>query len=307
MSNSGLLLISDLSKKEITEIIAQARAYSSEDYRSDSLSGTTTALCFFEQSTRTRIGMESAVYRLGGNAISMNEPKYIQGTSRFPESFHDTIRVVSDYADLLCIRHADETWWDQLSPIDKPMINCGNGTDEHPTQTLIDLASILEFFGPIKDVKITLVGNLKHSRAAHSLVRGLMHYPNVSLELVCPDELSLSDKDITKWKATGNQLVQGEVLDPTETDVLYMAGFPRKLPGGKVFPLRKATKYQLNPEVARNLPRRSIVLCPLPRIDEITSEIDSLPQAKYFEQSRLGLFVRMVVLERFAQTLGAKH
>ncbi len=298
--NQHFLSASSLNRGQIEEFLASAKHFArGQAIRSRALNYIV-GLWFQDSSTRTRIGFEVAALRLGLRTFHISQKKFTQNMSS-EESFEDTLRVLSDYSDLLCIRgNADFT--KKLSTSSCPVINCGNGEDEHPTQALTDLFTIQEKFSKIDGLRICIVGDLKHMRTAHSLVLALNVFQNLQIDLISPPELRLPEQYLISNLNTNNTITQTEnfTLATTKADVIYMAGFAPNTSIG-IFDKEERNKYQLNEKVAKLIGKHSIVLCPLPRIDEITITIDSIPQATYFEQSKFGLFMRMAVLNKLLQ------
>lgn len=273
-----MISINDLSRKKVEEILNLAKEIEDNPEKfADRLKGKSLAIAFFEPSTRTKIGFSLAMQKLGGIITEINENKYKNDMSA-PESQEDTLRIVGDYSDILAVRTDSEDLIKSLNTKAK-IINCGNGSDEHPTQTLIDLYTIWKHFGRLGNISIAIVGNLKKMRAAHSLVLGLNKF-DIKPTLISPKSLEMPSK---YGVFTSKEDFQ------TEEDVIYMAGFPPEQGIDNM-------KYQLNQEKLKSLKENSIIMCPLPRIDEITKDVDDSPKAKYFQQSADGLFVRMATL-----------
>ncbi len=288
---TNLISISSLTRKEIEKILQLTQEIEEKPakYR-HSLDDKALAVAFFEPSTRTRVGFSLAIQKLGGQVTELSELKYKEGMSS-PESLEDTLKVVGDYADGVALRHPSEEFVKQLS-IHSSLINCGNGNDEHPTQALIDLYTIWKEYKRIDNLSISLVGDLKNMRTPHSLVLALSMFDYISVNLVSPDSLRLPNR----YKV-GLSASETTIFNPAHEDVVYMVGFPPH-PG-----LREDERlqYQMNGEKSRQLKENAIILCPLPRVDEITREVDRSLHAKYFGQSRAGLFVRMAVLYSLLQ------
>jgi aspartate carbamoyltransferase catalytic subunit len=283
-----LIKIKDLSKEEIIKILDLAKDIESEPSKySDKLKDKVLANVFLEPSTRTRVGFSVAMQKLGGSVVDLLETKFKEGMGS-PESFEDTFRVMSDYSDILTLRHPSENLVNEIQT-DNVLINCGNGKDEHPTQTLIDLYAMKKEFGNIENLSIEIVGDLKNMRSAHSLVLALSYFNNIKITLTSPTELKLPEKYLEN-----NDLDLSEIenISLSNTDIIYIAGFPPN----KLVSEDKRLSYQLNSSKINQLKESSIILCPLPRVDEISKEVDKIKQAKYFEQSKNGLFVRMAIL-----------
>ena len=252
-------------------------------------------LLFFQESTRTQIGFQTAAYRLGGQAFTLKETKFTQYMSS-AESIEDTVRVLQSYADILCIRHSDSAIFSKLTPYtQKPLVNCGNGNDEHPTQALTDLMTIYNLIGKLDGLKISIIGNLQAMRTSHSLMLGLANFKNISVTLISPRQLKMPKCYIDKFrqKNPNNKVQETEIMDFKKGDIIYVSGFPAK-PSAVSTKIRR--KYQINKKTVEQLPHNSFILNPLPREDEISTEIDSTPFAKYFVQSENGLYMRMAIV-----------
>lgn len=293
-----LISSASLNRDQIEELLASAKLFSEGSALNSRALNRVIGLWFLDASTRTRVGFEVAALRLGAKPFYIAQQKFTQRMST-EESFEDTLRVVSDYADLLCIRGAED-FTTRLSRASCPVLNCGNGDDEHPTQAITDLFTIQKLKGRIEGLRICIVGDLRHMRTAHSLVQGLLTFQNMHIDLVSPAALSLPKKYFIPYTTRGNAIVETEDFrgSVARADVVYMAGFAPQTPIG-VFDDSQRLPFQLNEIVAVAIKPEAIILCPLPRIDEITPEVDLLPQASYFAQSKLGLFTRMAILEHF--------
>lgn len=298
--HNNLLSIADLTRSDIERLIGSARTL--REGRSPlgrRLSFSFIAgLLFFEESTRTRIGFQSAVYRLGGEVCILKETKFKESMSS-SESVEDTVRVLDAYTDILCIRHPHDNIFSRIIPlVKKPLINCGNGHDEHPTQALTDLFALRELTGKIDGLSVAIVGDLRHMRAAHSLLLGLSKFSNITVCCISPKPLAMPKKYTSVFRKTSNVLHESAELVLRDYDVVYMAGFPPKTPV-RAFGKVVRRKYQINAKTLKSLKKNSVILCPLPRVDEIAKDVDHTPFAKYFEQSELGLYMRMAVIAKF--------
>lgn len=285
----NLLSIHNLSREEIESIIKKTNEIKKETkIFSESLQSKTLALAFFEPSTRTRIGFSVAIQKLGGNVVELTEAKFKNNMSS-PETTEDTLRILGDYTDLIVLRHPSKDLMEKLDFKSK-IINAGNGDDEHPTQTLIDLYAIQKHFGHIDGLKIAIIGDLYNMRTAHSLVRGLSKFDNIALELISPRSLSLSKKYLENKNHE-----ETDLMNLKDRDVIYMTGFAPDKENPETNEENRL-KYQLNSKTIETIKENAIILCPLPRVDEITQYIDQQKQAKYFEQSADGVYVRMAIL-----------
>lgn len=290
-----LLGIADLDRGQAVDLLEDAGREAS-DVRGPPCS-VTVGLLFFEESTRTRAGFEVAAARLGGRAVVVAAAKHTREMSA-AESWEDTVRSIGPYFDVLCIRHHDATAPRHAAQlVDVPVLNCGNGTDEHPTQALVDLLAIADHLGrPPDGVRVTIVGDLRHMRAAHSLLLALALFDDVRVTAVSPAALAFPDTYGDRFLAAGHRLSRATSLDRAlDTDVLYMAGFPPRTPMG-VWRDAERDPFRLTVSRARQLSADAAVLCPLPRVDEIEFAVDDLGQARYFRQSQLGVAMRTALL-----------
>ena len=294
--NQHFLSASSLNRDQVERLLASAERFArGQAIRSRALNHII-GLWFLDSSTRTRVGFEVAAMKLGAKPFHISQKKFTERMSS-EESFEDTLRVLSDYSDLLCIR-GDSNFVEKLSNISCPIINCGNGDDEHPTQALTDIFTISEKFGQIDNLRICIAGDLLHMRTGHSLTSILSNFNNLQISLVSPLTLQMPQKYIQGHK--NNQITQSDnfVKAISEADVIYMTGFAPKTPVGN-FSDEERFNYQLNEKTLKKINPKAIILCPLPRIDEILTCVDAIPQAKYFEQSRLGLFMRMAIINQY--------
>ncbi len=294
MPGRGLLSIDDLEPAELRALVDETLAPRTERVAA------VVGLFFLQPSTRTRLGFQAAVARLGGQSVELQELKET-GQMSSGESWADTVRSVGPYFDAVCVRHPDPYATAEAGELlpDVPVINCGNGTDEHPTQSVADLAAIARYakLSP-HGLRVTVAGDLRYMRAAHSLVLALAKVGGVCVTGVSPGPLALPERYSATLDGNGGTFRTAATLEEAlDTDVLYMAGFAPRTPAGE-WDDASRRPYRLTASVARQLPADSVILCPLPRVDEIESEVDVLPQARYFEQSELALHARVAVLRR---------
>jgi aspartate carbamoyltransferase catalytic subunit len=265
------------------------------------LHGKILATLFFEPSTRTRLSFEAAMNKLGGTAIGFAEPKV--AAIKKGENLADTIRVVENYADVLVLRHPLEGAARLAAEFsDVPVINAGSGAEEHPTQALLDLYTILKEKGTIDGLNITLMGDLRYGRTVHSLAYALSLY-NVNLFLVSPMLLRMrrevSDAIKKRIRITEGTTV-GDVLP--ETDVLYVTRIQEeRFPDPAEYAKVRGT-YKIGLDTLRDAKEDMIIMHPLPRVDEIDQEVDNTPHARYFQQVWNGIVTRTALL---ALILGA--
>lgn len=291
IAGRDLISMTDLSKRQIDEVLDASVAIKKHGAPPDALKGKILASCFFEPSTRTRLSFEAAMLRLGGSCLGFSEGG--STSVQKGESLSDTIRIVSNLCDLIVIRHSAEGSAFAAAEVSvKPVINGGDGSNQHPTQTLLDLFTIRELFGKIDGLQIALIGDLRFGRTAHSLALGLAHYA-ARLYFVSSPELALPEEIAQGLRKTGVKFSYHEDLEEVlpKLDVLYMTRRQKErnsLLEKKPFVLKKKHLEQ-GKETLR-------VLHPLPRVSEIDPAVDSLPQAAYFQQAANGLFVRQAIL-----------
>jgi aspartate carbamoyltransferase catalytic subunit len=287
----SLLATRHLSREGVDRILAQAKAFSEE--APVSAPSRLIGLAFFESSLRTRLGFHAASHRLGCATVEITGLRY-GPTMSSPETLEDSLRAVDGYCDVVCLRHPDNDVIPRLAQlISTPIVNCGNGTDDHPTQALIDLYAITRLRGQVDGVRIAMIGDLLHMRAAHALMVVLARFEDVYVRLVSPPQLQMPEAYLPSSR--GMRLAAQDDVDVSDVDIVYMAGFAAKTPAG-YFDEQIRHRYRVDGSVLCSLPSGSAVLCPLPRVDEIAPEVDELASARYFDQSVWALFVRMAVL-----------
>jgi len=301
-TNRDIVSIRSFTREEIDYILEVSRSMEPlVEKGSDMLRGKVLAELFFEPSTRTMLSFQTAMYKLGGNVIGFAEP----GVSSIwkGESLADTVRVVESYSDVIVLRHPLEGAARFAAEYAKvPVINAGSGAEEHPTQSLLDLYTISKAKGKIDGLNIILMGDLRYGRTVHSLAYALSLY-DVNLNLISPALLKMRPEVIEDIK---DRIEVSEHTDLMEVlpdaDVLYVTRIQKeRFPDlGEYKKVRGSYVIDLN--VLKKAKEDLIVLHPLPRVDEIAVEVDSTPFAKYFEQARNGVVVRMALL---ALVLGA--
>jgi aspartate carbamoyltransferase catalytic subunit len=268
---------------------------------SDILKGKILATLFFEPSTRTRLSFEAAMQKLGGTTISMAEVE--SASIKKGENLADTIRTVENYADVIALRHPLDGAAKLAAEFSKiPVINAGSGSEEHPTQALLDLYTIQKEKGRIDGLKIAFIGDLRYGRTVHSLAYALSLF-NVELCLVSPDSLRMRREvlRVIKNKIPVTESSNLEKIIP-QVDVLYVTRIQReRFPDPAEYAKVKGV-YRIDLDCLKNAKQDLIILHPLPRVDEIAPEVDKTPQARYFQQVWNGIVVRMALL---ALVLGA--
>ena len=284
-----LISISDLSKKDIEKILN--RAAEIKKGKKVNLAGKILATLFFEPSTRTKLSFHSAALRnkMGYIDFTPETSSLVKG-----ESFEDTVKILSGYADILAIRSPTSGSAEKTAEIsDKPVINAGDGANQHPTQTLIDLFTIKEAKGKLTGLKVTLYGDLKHGRSMRSLFYGLAAF-GADITLISPKGLEMDKRylDDIRTKFTALVDVKNEP-EFSDSDVLYVCRIQKERFTNPVEAERITKKFYIRKEQIKNM----IVLHPLPKVEEMDKEIDKLPNAKYFEQAHNGVPVRQALLE----------
>ncbi|MCM1044600.1 MAG: aspartate carbamoyltransferase [Candidatus Gastranaerophilales bacterium] len=255
------------------------------------------ATCFYEPSTRTRLSFESAMTRLGGRVIGFSDAN--SSSAAKGESVADTIRVISCYADICAMRHPKEgapMVAAERSQI--PVINAGDGGHQHPTQTLTDLLTIRSLYGSLSDFTIGLCGDLKFGRTVHSLINALVRYDNVRFVFISPIELKVPDyiTDMLKEKKIPyEEVIRLDDVMPT-LDMLYMTRVQKERFFNEEDYIRLKDFYILDAEKMKLAKENMLVLHPLPRVNEISVEVDTDPRAAYFRQAQYGVYVRMALI-----------
>ena len=256
------------------------------------------ATCFYEPSTRTRLSFEAAMLNLGGSVLGFSSAD--SSSAAKGESVSDTIRVISCYADICAMRHPKEgapLVASEKSAI--PVINAGDGGHQHPTQTLTDLLTIHSLKGHLDNLTIGLCGDLKFGRTVHSLIHALIRYPNVKFVLISPEELRIPSyirEDVLKRNNV--EFVEEERLEDAlpDLDILYMTRVQKERFFNEEDYVRMKDFYVLDKQKMELAPKDMYVLHPLPRVNEISVEVDSDPRAAYFKQVQYGVYVRMALI-----------
>jgi aspartate carbamoyltransferase catalytic subunit len=297
-----IISIEDLSRKEIDYILKVSKSMEPLAVKgSHMLEGKILATLFFEPSTRTRLSFEAAMFKLGGSAIGFAEAD--TASVKKGENLADTVRTVENYADIIALRHPLEGAAKLAAEFSKvPIINAGSGSEEHPTQALLDLYTIDKEKGKIDGLKIALVGDLRYGRTVHSLAYALSFF-DIELYLVSPESLKMR-REVIKTIQGKIKVVEGADLDEVVpvVDVLYITRIQKeRFPDPAEYAKMKGV-YRIDLKTLSKAKKDMILLHPLPRIDEIAAEVDNTPQARYFQQVWNGIVVRMALL---ALVLGA--
>lgn len=303
MKNKSLVSINDYSKDDIIDILNLAEGFE-KNPRQKILSNYVIASLFFEPSTRTRLSFESAINQLGGRVIGFSDAS--SSSVKKGESLRDTIQTVSLYSDLIVMRHPLEGSARFASEVsDTPIINAGDGANQHPTQCLLDLYSIRKTQNSLDDLNIAFVGDLKYGRTVHSLVIALTMFKNVKFHLVSPDELKLprSIKNFILEAGLSYNQYDDIAQVVNDVDVLYMTRIQRERFADSMEYERVKNSYILNNAMLDNSKDNLRILHPLPRVNEISEDVDGNEKAYYFEQAENGVYVRQALL---ASILGLK-
>lgn len=295
MKNRSLVSISDFTKEEQLRVLEVAREFE-EKPTQNIMQGSVMASLFFEPSTRTRLSFESAASRLGGKVIGFAEAG--STSVKKGESLRDTILTIASYADLIVMRNPVEGSARFASEISQvPIINAGDGANQHPTQTLLDLYSIKKTQGTLDNLHVAFVGDLKYGRTVHSLVIALCNY-NTTFHLVSPIELKLPSSvkmHIKEKNLTYHQYTNIEEILPV-ADVLYMTRIQRERFSDPLEYERIKNSYNLHNAMLEGTRSNMRVMHPLPRVNEIDVNVDSNPKAYYFEQALNGVYVRQALM-----------
>lgn len=301
---NNLIDIMEMSTEEIQELIDKALDIIDNPGKySEVCKGKVLATLFFEPSTRTRLSFESAMYGLGGNVIGFSDSKS-SSTSK-GESVSDTVRTVGCYADIIAMRHPKEG-----APLvasrsaGVPVINAGDGGHNHPTQTLTDLLTIYREKGTLENLTIGFCGDLKFGRTVHSLISAMSRYKNIRFILISPEELKVPHYIISDILEANNipyeEVTSLEDAMP-QLDILYMTRVQRERFFNEADYMRLKDTYILTPEKLRTAKETLSILHPLPRVNEISVQVDKDPRAVYFKQVANGKFIRMALIMKLLE------
>jgi aspartate carbamoyltransferase catalytic subunit len=299
LKGRNLLDPMDFTVEELNEVFDLAnRIIANPKQYAHTCDGMLLATLFYEPSTRTRFSFEAAMLRLGGQVIGFSEPN--SSSVSKGETIGDTIRVVSCYADIAVMRHPKEGA-PKVAAMhsDIPVVNAGDGGHQHPTQTLADLLTIKNTKGRFDNLVVGLCGDLKFGRTVHSLIKALSRYKNIKLVLISPDELKLPDyvKEEILIKNNMEYVEVDKIEDAmAELDVLYMTRVQKERFFNEQDYLRLKDSYILDAEKMELARKDMVVLHPLPRVNEISYEVDEDPRAYYFKQAKNGMYVRMALI-----------
>jgi aspartate carbamoyltransferase catalytic subunit len=295
MKNRSLVSIDDLTTAEVLTILDNAAEFEKNPVQK-LLEGKVIATLFFEPSTRTRLSFESAINRLGGKIVGFADAG-VSSVSK-GETLHDTIRMVSSYSDLIVMRHPVEgsaRFASEISSV--PIINAGDGANQHPTQTLLDLYSIRKTQGTLENLNIFMVGDLKYGRTVHSLMMAMSRW-NTTFNFISPEELKMPEE--YKLYLENNGLKFYEHLDFTDiisrADIIYMTRVQKERFSDPIEYEKVKNVYVLKNSMLDRTKPNMRILHPLPRVNEIHTDVDANPKAYYFKQALNGVYTRQAIL-----------
>lgn len=296
MSKKSLISITDLSKEEYLKILDLSERFEANPAQS-LLKGKVIATLFFEPSTRTRLSFETAINRLGGKIIGFSDSN--SSSVSKGETLHDTIRMVSNYADMIIMRHPLEGSARYAAEVaNVPVINAGDGANQHPSQTLLDMYSIRKTQGRLDDINLFLVGDLKYGRTVHSLLMAMSQFKNPIFNFVAPPELAMPDEYKLFLSQKGiryfEHLEFNDIIN--QADIIYMTRVQKERFIDPVEYEKVKNVYILRNEMLAGTKPTVKILHPLPRINEIHTDVDSNPKAYYFDQARNGVYTRMAII-----------
>jgi len=295
-NNSSLVSIADLSRDKILYLMEMAQEF--EQYPNRKLlDGRIVATLFFEPSTRTRLSFETAAHRLGASVIGFTDPKVTSSTKG--ETLKDTIMLVANYSDVIVMRHFLEGAALYASELTQtPVVNAGDGAHQHPSQTLLDLYTMLQTQGKLENLNIHLVGDLKYGRTVHSLIMAMRHF-NPTFHFIAPKELAMPEEYKQYCNKHGIKFVEHEDFNEdtiAEADIIYMTRVQRERFSDLMEYERVKDVYILRGDMLGKAKENMRILHPLPRVNEITQDVDDTPHAYYFQQALNGLYAREAIL-----------
>lgn len=298
-----LISIMDYSKEEYLRIMELAADFE-RNPNQKLLEGKVVASLFFEPSTRTRLSFETAINRLGGRIIGFSDSSSSSVTKG--ETLHDTIRMVSNYADLIVMRHPLEgaaRYAAEVSPV--PIINAGDGANQHPTQTLLDMYSIIKTQGTLDNQNIFMVGDLKYGRTVHSLLMAMAQFENPIFNFIAPEELQMPEEYKIHLREKGIRYFEHREFTDiiSEADIVYMTRVQKERFSDPIEYEQVKNVYILRNSMLANTKPNMRILHPLPRVNEINTDVDQNPKAYYFEQALNGVYTREAII---AHTLNLK-
>lgn len=302
MKNKSLVSITDYSKEEYLRILELAAEFEQNPNR-NTLAGKIVATLFFEPSTRTRLSFETAVNRLGGRVVGFADVNSSSVTKG--ETLKDTIKMVTNYVDLIVMRHPIEGAARYASEIATvPIINAGDGANQHPTQTLLDLYSIKKTQGKLENLNIFMIGDLKYGRTVHSLLMAMSHF-NPTFYFVSPDELKMPKEYLSFLEQHKIKYYEYHDFLPiiSQADIIYMTRVQKERFSDPIEYEKTKNAYVLNNAMLENTRPNMKILHPLPRVNEINLDVDDNPKAYYFTQALNGLYVRQAIISSILGTI----
>lgn len=297
MQNRSLVSITDYSKEEYLEIIRLAAGFE-QNPNQDILSGKLVGTLFFEPSTRTRLSFETAVQRLGGKIIGFADASCSSVSKG--ETLKDTIKIVNNYVDLIIMRHPLEGSARYASTISSvPIINAGDGANQHPSQTLLDLYSIRKTQGTLENLNIFMIGDLKYGRTVHSLIMAMSHF-SPTFYFISPEALKMPVEYKFYLHSQGIKFFEypdfSDIIH--EADIIYMTRVQKERFSDPIEYEKNKNAYILNNDMLQDTKPTVRVLHPLPRINEIDTDVDNNPKAYYFTQALNGMYVRQAIIAK---------
>ncbi len=295
MKNKSLVSINDYSKEEYLKILQLAEKFEKNPIQ-NLLNSKVIATLFFEPSTRTRLSFESAINKLGGKIIGFSDTNSSSVTKG--ETLYDTIKIVCNYCDLIVMRHPLEGSARFASEIASvPVINAGDGANQHPTQTLLDLYSIKKTQGKLDNLNIFMVGDLKYGRTVHSLLMAMSKF-NTTFNFISPDELKIPEEYKLFIDNLGLKYYQHKDFTDiiSVADIIYMTRVQKERFSDPIEYEKTKNAYVLRNYMLKKTKPTMKVLHPMPRVNEIDQDVDVNPKAYYFDQARNGIFVRQAII-----------
>lgn len=296
MEKHNFVTIADLSKEKILYLIKMAQEFEKYPNR-ELLKGKVVATLFFEPSTRTRLSFETAANRLGARVIGFADPKVTSGTKG--ETLKDTILMVSNYADVIAMRHYIEgaaQYASEIAPI--PIINAGDGAHQHPSQCMLDLYTIYQTQGTLENLNIYLVGDLKYGRTVHSLIMAMRHF-NPTFHFIAPKELAMPNEYKLYCKENNIRYVEHTAFNEkiiADADIIYMTRVQKERFSDLMEYERVKNVYILRADMLKSAKDNMKILHPLPRVNEIAYDVDEDPHAYYIQQAQNGLYAREAII-----------
>ena len=298
MKLKHIISASQFDKNTISAIFALASKIKNGNYDKKVLSGKILASLFYEPSTRTRLSFESAMLKLGGKIISTENAKEFSSAAK-GETLEDSIRVINYYSDVIVLRHFMAGASEIAAKFSKvPVINAGDGNGEHPTQAMLDLYTIFSKFPKGDDFTVALIGDLLNGRTIHSLAHLLSLYKKVKIFFISPKDIGIPQDLRSHLRKTGIKFQETEEFENSlrEADVIYQTRIQKERYKRKEDYQKYFGKYIIDKSILGKIKKSAIIMHPLPRINEITADVDQDPRAVYFAQAQNGLFIRMALL-----------